>query len=230
MSINQLGRAALAERLRLYVVTDERADTQRLLADLAQAVAGGATAVQLRRKGDLGRSFVELGRAVKRLTQETGVLFFVNDRVDVAVLVDADGVHVGQDDIACRDARRLLPEKLIGVSAATLAEAHEAQSAGADYVGVGAVFPTRTKTDADASGLRGLREIAEAISIPVIAIGGIDAGNTASVMAAGADGVAVVSAVMSAPDPAQAARLLRSEVSAGLDRRRSGGAAGSSAR
>jgi thiamine-phosphate pyrophosphorylase len=200
---------ALRERLRLYVVTDERADGRSLLRVLEEAIIGGATAVQLRRKEETGRRLVELGHAVRRLTRESGVLFFVNDRVDVALLVDADGVHVGQQDISCRDARRLLPNRLVGVSAATVREAVDAEQSGADYVGAGAVWSTASKPDADMCGLEGLRDIARAVAIPAVAIGGIGPATVARVREAGASGAAVVSAVMSAPDPRDAARRLR---------------------
>ncbi|MBX5437164.1 MAG: thiamine phosphate synthase [Alicyclobacillaceae bacterium] len=199
----------MAERLRLYVVTDERPDGDSLLAAVQAAIAGGATAVQLRRKRDLGRRFVELGRAVRTLTREAGVLFVVNDRVDVAVLVDADGVHVGQDDIPCADARRLMGDRIVGVSAETVEEALQAERDGADYLGVGSVYPTQSKPDAGFAGLDGLREIVRRLHIPVVGIGGINLANAADVMRCGACGIAVVSAVMSAPDPGEAARRLR---------------------
>lgn len=201
------------DKLRLYVVTDERPDADSLLSAVAAALAGGATAVQLRRKQDLGRRFVELGRAVRKLTREHGALFLVNDRVDVAFLVEADGVHVGQDDIACRDARRILgPDAVIGVSAETLAEARQAERDGADYLGVGAVFPTGSKPDAGLTGMGGLREIMRSVNVPVVAIGGITADNAAEVLACGVSGIAVVSAVMSAADPRAAAARLRTLV------------------
>jgi len=202
----------LQSSLRLYVVTDERQDAESLETVLAEAIAGGATAVQLRRKGELGRRFVEAGRAIKRITAAAGVLFIVNDRVDVALLVDADGVHVGQDDIDCRDARRLLPYGIIGVSAATVQEALAAERAGADYLGVGALFATRSKPDADASSLPELSAIAKTVKIPVVGIGGIDQGNAAAVMEAGAAGVAVVSAVMGAANPRNASQVLRQSI------------------
>ncbi|MBX6351964.1 MAG: thiamine phosphate synthase [Thermoflavifilum sp.] len=199
-------RDRLLRGLRVYVVTDERPDAESLLQVVEAALAGGATAIQLRRKQELGRRFVDLGRAIRRLTAEAGALFFVNDRVDVAAIVDADGVHVGQEDISCQDARRLLgPGKWIGVSAETVEEALQAERDGADYLGVGAVYPTQSKPDAGYTGLDGLRQIRAAVRIPVVAIGGIDASRAPEVMATGADGVAVVSAVMSAPDPRQAA-------------------------
>lgn len=206
---------SLRDRMRLYVVTDEQDDAGSLLQALSGAMAGGAGTVQLRRKGELGRRFVELGRAVRSLTREAGALFIVNDRVDVALLVDADGVHLGQDDISCRDARRLLPDRLVGISAATAQEAVRAERDGADYLGVGAIFPTPSKADADICGLAGLREAARAVSIPVVAIGGIDARTAALAASAGAAGVAVVSAVMGAPDPRLAAHSLLSGMNGG---------------
>ncbi|SFU46276.1 thiamine phosphate synthase [Alicyclobacillus macrosporangiidus] len=207
--------ARLQQALKLYVVTDERPDGEALLPIVERAIAGGATAVQLRRKQELGRRFVELGRALRELTRRAGVLFFINDRVDVAAIVDADGVHVGQDDISCRDARRLLgPEKVIGVSAETVEEAVAAELDGADYLGVGAVYPTQSKPDAGFTGLDGLTEIVRSVRIPVVAIGGIGLANAGEPMRCGASGIAVVSAVMSAPDPEAAARALRSRVDA----------------
>lgn len=206
-------RRQLADKLRLYVVTDERSDGDSLLATAEAAIRGGATALQLRRKNELGRQFVTLGHALRLMTREAGVLFFVNDRVDVAVLVDADGVHVGQDDISCRDARRLMPGKLIGVSAATPTEAAQAERDGADYLGVGSVYVTHSKPDADYTGLEGLEAIVRQASIPVVAIGGIGLSNLNPVLESGAAGVAVVSAVMSAQDPEAAARALWARMS-----------------
>ncbi len=198
----------LKERLRLYVVTDERPDHQTLLETIEAAIEGGATAVQLRRKGDLGKRFVQLGRALRTLTRERDVLFFVNDRVDVAMLVDADGVHIGQDDISCADARRLMGNKIIGVSASSIEQAMIAEQDGADYLGVGSVYSTSSKPDADFTGMNGLSAITQATTLPVVAIGGIHKENLTEVMRAGADGIAVVSAIMSAPNPKTAAQIL----------------------
>lgn len=206
-------REALQKALQLYVVTDERPHGEELLPLLEEAIAGGATAVQLRRKEELGRRFVELGRAVRRLTKERGVLFFVNDRVDVALLVEADGVHIGQDDISCRDARRLMgEERIIGVSAETVEEAVQAEKDGADYLGVGAVYSTQTKPDAGFTGIEGLQQIARSVHLPIVGIGGIHENNAADVIRAGACGVAVVSAVMSAPDPKAAAAEIKKRI------------------
>ncbi|UOF88837.1 thiamine phosphate synthase [Fodinisporobacter ferrooxydans] len=202
----------LRKQLQLYVVTDERTNGDELLPIIRSAMHGGATAVQLRRKQELGRKFVELGREIRNMTKEYGVLFFVNDRVDVAMLVDADGVHIGQDDISCKDARRLLPDKLIGVSADTIAEAVQAEKDGADYLGVGAVYATNSKPDAGYTGIAGLRAIASAVQIPVVGIGGIGKEQVQETMGTGAAGIAVVSAVMSAKDPEAAAKDLLTRI------------------
>lgn len=203
MSIN---REKLREQLQLYVVTDERPDGEELLPIIRSAIFGGATAIQLRRKQELGRKFVELGRAIRTITLEYGVLFFINDRVDVAQIVDADGVHIGQDDMSCQDARRILGDKIIGVSAETIEEAVVAQQEGADYLGVGAIYPTKSKADASLTGIEGLRNIITSVQIPVVAIGGIGKEQVAETMQTGTAGVAVVSAVMSALQP-QAATI-----------------------
>lgn len=203
-------RIHLAEQLQLYVVTDERPNGDDMLPILQAAITGGATAIQLRRKQELGRPFVELGRAIRAMTREAGVLFFVNDRVDVAMIVEADGVHIGQDDLSCRDARRLMgPEKIIGVSAETREEALTAERDGADYLGVGAVYPTISKPDAGYTGVDGLQESVQAVKIPVVAIGGIGKGQVVETMSTGCAGIAVVSAVMSAEEPQQAAAELK---------------------
>lgn len=205
----------LKDRLALYVVTDERDDWGSLLGACQEALRGGAGAIQLRRKRDSGRALVELGRALRELTAAHHALYIVNDRVDVALATDADGVHIGQDDMLLSDARRLLGQKIIGVSAATLDEALRAASGGADYLGVGAVFATPSKTDAEISGLEGLHAIAAAVrACPLVAIGGISQARADAVLEAGADGLAVVSAVMSAADPEAAARSLRARVEA----------------
>ncbi|GLV14072.1 thiamine-phosphate synthase [Alicyclobacillus hesperidum] len=197
-------------KLAVYAITDDREDTKSLLAAVEAALAGGATAIQLRRKRDDGGPMLRLGLEIRRLTREARALYIVNDRVDIALLTEADGIHVGQTDIPCKRVRELAPDKLIGVSARTTAEAFEAERDGADYVGVGAVFPTTTKADAIHSGIDTLRAIAGTSSIPVVAIGGIDIARAPQVLAAGADGLAVVSAIMSAPSPRDAARAFAS--------------------
>ena len=213
--------------LSLYVVTDRALSRQRSDLDVVRAaLAGGATVIQLRDKLAGGRQLAETGRALLALTRAAGALLIVNDRVDVALAIDADGAHVGQDDLNARDARRLLgPGKLLGVSAATTAEATQAERDGADYIGAGAVFTTVTKPDAGAPvGLEGLAAVARSVRIPTVAIGGINATNAAACIAAGAAGVAVVSAVVSADDVAAAARHLRAAIDAARPDRRHKGA------
>jgi len=196
----------------VYVLTDRRAAGARSLVDLVRAaVRGGATAVQLRDKGATTRDMIELGRALLAITRPAGVPLIVNDRADVALAIGADGVHVGQDDMPPPLARAILgPERILGVSAGTVDEARQAEREGADYLGVGDVYGTPSKADAGTPiGVAGLAEIARAVSIPVVAIGGITLDNAAATIQAGAAGVAVLSAVIGAPDPEVAARQLR---------------------
>lgn len=196
----------------LYVVTDRPLARGRPLeAVVRAAIAGGATAVQLREKEASTRTFLELAQALRALTREAGVTFIVNDRIDVALAVDADGVHVGQDDMPAALARRLIgPDRILGVTAANEEQARRAQDDGADYIGCSAVFATATKRDAGVPlGLEGLRRLARAVRIPVVAIGGINAANAAGVMGCGVAGIAVVSAVVAAEDVEAAARELR---------------------
>jgi thiamine-phosphate pyrophosphorylase len=210
--------------LRLYLVTDRDLAGGRSLAAVARrALRGGVTAIQVREKALGARRFLEEVRELQAVLAGTGVPLFVNDRVDVALAARVDGVHVGQDDLPAAEARRLIgPAMLLGVSVATPDEARKALGDGADYVSVSPVFLTPTKPDAElAVGLEGVASVrAAAGGAPVLAIGGISAGNARAVVAAGSDGVAVVSAVMSAPDPEAAAADLRREVDTGLALRR----------
>lgn len=197
----------------VYVITDRRVAGERdLLAVMQAAIEGGATVVQLRDKSATTRELLELGRALQRLTRPAGVPLIINDRVDVALALDADGVHVGDDDMPPELARRLLgPDRLLGVSADSVEAAQRAEQAGADYLGVGDVFGTSTKPDAGAPiGLERLAAIVQAVNIPVVGVGGVTLANAPAVFQAGAAGVAVISAVLGAADPAAAARTLRS--------------------
>jgi len=192
----------------LYVITGERWSRGRSLSDIvSQAIAGGATAIQLREKGMDTRQLVEEGRCIRKITQKAGVALIINDRADVALAIDADGVHIGQQDMNIADVRRIIGiDKLIGVSTHNLIEAKLAEEAGADYIGVGPVFATNTKEDVETPrGLQLLQEICNAVSIPCIAIGGIKQDNLAQVIAAGADGIAVITAVVAADNVKQAA-------------------------
>ncbi len=208
--------------LRLYLVTDRGlAGSRGVIDTVAAAVAGGVTLVQVRSPGATGRSFVEEARALKALLTPLGVALLVNDRVDVALAADADGVHVGQSDIDAAAVRAMLgPHKIIGLSVGSPAEwqASRHQLAAVDYIGAGPVFGTMTKTDAGAAiGCDGLAAVVALSPLPVVAIGGIGAGNAATVMSARPQGVAVVSAVMGAGDPARAARDLRTIVDHALE-------------
>lgn len=199
--------------LSLYLVTDRPLALGRdLLQVVSQAVRGGVTLVQLREKHATTREFVELGRALKQILGPTGVPLLINDRLDIAQAIDADGVHLGQSDMPYADARAILgPDKIIGVSIENDAQAAEAEGQDVDYIALSPVYLTDTKTDTSAAlGLEGVRRISAATSHPVCAIGGMNARTAADVIRAGADGIAVVSAIMSAPDPeAAAAGLLQ---------------------
>jgi thiamine-phosphate pyrophosphorylase len=199
----------------LYVITDRRLARGRSLLEVARsAIRGGATVVQLRDKEATTRELMETGQRLRALTRQMGATFIVNDRADVALAVEADGVHLGVDDLPVPVARRLMgPEAIIGFSPETVEEARQAEADGADYLGVGAVFGTGIKPDAGSPiGLEGLGEIVRAVSIPVVAIGGITAANAARCIRAGAAGVAVIGAVVAADDIEAAARRLREQI------------------
>lgn len=201
----------------VYVITDRRIAGGRSILDVVRAaIQGGATVVQLREKTTTTREMVELGQALHEITHQTGVPLIVNDRLDVALAIDAEGVHVGHDDMPVALARQLIgPDRILGMSPETLAEARHAERDGADYLGVGDVYGTPTKPDAGTPiGVEGLAGVIRAVSIPVVAVGGITLDNAGSVIEAGAAGVAVISVIVGAPDPEAAARRLREIVSA----------------
>jgi thiamine-phosphate pyrophosphorylase len=198
--------------LDLYIVTTGTLVSGRAHGEIATAaVEGGATAVQLRAPELSDDRLLPLATALARLCGDAGVLFLVNDRVEVAVGCDASGAHVGHDQDP-GEARRLLgPERILGVSVTNPEEARAAEAAGADYLGV-TVWETSTKPEALAIGLEGIRAVAGATPLPVVGIGGINAGNAHDVLAAGAAGIAVISAVATSDDPTQAVRDLRASV------------------
>ena len=199
----------------LYLVTDRTLSLGRSTVEVVRAaIRGGVSCVQLREKGCSTREFMDEARLLKALLAGTGVPLFINDRLDVALAVGADGVHLGQNDLAIADARRLVGNRMIiGISAESVADAVRAEAEGADYIGASPVFTTPTKTDtAPPLGLDGLRAIRRAVQLPLVAIGGIDADNAAQVLRAGADGLAVVSAIVSAPCPRTAAAGLRQRI------------------
>ena len=200
----------------LYVVTDETVSGGRSHGEIARlAVAGGADVIQLRDKVRSCSELVRIGREIGVITRGAGAGFIVNDRLDVALSCGADGVHLGQDDVTCGVARQIAPPGfVIGVSVGSVAEARDAEREGADYIALSPVFATDSKHNAGPGhGLSLLREIRASVSIPVIAIGGIGPGNAGEIIDAGAEGIAVISAVVGAPDITKAARMMAAVVS-----------------
>ena len=196
----------------LYLVTDRGLSLGRSTREVVEmAVRGGATCVQLREKTASTREFIREALAIKDLLATHQVPLIINDRLDVAMAVDAEGVHLGQKDMALEVAQSIAGGRmLIGISVESLADAIAATEGGADYLGVSPIYDTPTKTDtAPALGLKGLAEIRRTVKTPLVAIGGLNVDNAAEVIRSGADGVAVVSAIVSAEDPEKAARQLK---------------------
>jgi thiamine-phosphate pyrophosphorylase len=203
----------MRERLKVYFIMGSVNCTKAPAEVLTEAVVGGVTLFQFREKGSgalVGEQKYELAKQLQHICRAHGIPFIVNDDVELALALDADGVHIGQEDEDARIVREKIGDKILGVSAHSLQEAQAAVAAGADYIGVGPIYPTKSKADAKkAQGpeiIRLLRN--EGIDIPLVAIGGITADNTGEVIAAGADGVSVISAIASAPSPAVAAKQL----------------------
>jgi thiamine-phosphate pyrophosphorylase len=213
----RFGPGISRDALRLYLVTDQDCVGTRTLVDVvAAAVQGGVSCVQLREKELNTRDFVAQALALKALLSPHGIPLVINDRIDVALACGAQGVHLGQSDMPVVQARRLLPpEVFIGWSVETLDDVMLSASLPVDYLGVSPVFATPTKTDtAHAWGLAGLRRVRAVSSLPLVAIGGINQGNADDVLQAGADGLAVVSAICAAADPCAAAKSLRDLIDA----------------
>ncbi len=194
----------------LYLVTDRDVLKGRDLCNsIEQAILGGTTLIQLREKNVSSLDFFSIASSVKAVTDKYNVPLIINDRLDIALAIDAAGVHLGQSDLPCTIARHILgSHKILGISAATLEEALEAQEAGADYIGVGAVFPTDTKLDARSVTIAALKNIKDSLSIPVVAIGGINENNFMQLKPAGIDGIAVVSAILGKENIMEAAKKL----------------------
>jgi thiamine-phosphate pyrophosphorylase len=206
----------------LHVITDETVQSRFSHFELAErAIAGGADTIQFRDKSRGAKDLVEIASALARLCRERNVPFIVNDRVDVALAALADGVHLGQTDLSVEVARGLVgPRMIVGGTASTLEDAIASQHEGADYVGFGHIFPTSSKVKrGEPKGPDSVREICRALRIPVVAIGGIDPSNFLSVLEAGAWGIAVISSVCAADDPAGAARVLRQGIDSALEKR-----------
>ena len=204
-------RKALASKIKgLYVIVDAQAAQGRDLVKVAEAVLrGGARIIQLRDKVHDKGDVLPAARSIRDLCREHDALLIINDHADLAVACSAHGVHLGQHDLPTREARDVLrPDQMIGTSNALLEEALESARQGADYVAVGAIFPTTTKEKTRPAGLETLQMVKERVSMPVVAIGGITLDNVAQVVSAGADAVCVISAVIGAPDPEGAARAM----------------------
>ncbi|ADE56402.1 MULTISPECIES: thiamine phosphate synthase [Aminobacterium] len=201
--------------LKLYVIPDRQIGAPRtLLEQTEEVLKGGATVIQLRDKQSGGRELLETALAMKRLCYDYNVPLIINDRLDVALAAQADGVHLGQKDLPLEAVRPFLPRGfIVGVSAHTVDQARIALKSGASYIGIGAAFPTGSKEDAHVVGLSRIREIMEAVPIPAVAIGGINEENVAEAMKTGVNGVAVISAIVGAPHIKKAARHFLSLIS-----------------
>ena len=195
----------------VYLVTDRRNKTdEEFLNIIEEAIKGGTTIVQLREKTASTKEFYDLALRVKEITSRYDVPLLINDRIDIALAVDSEGVHIGQDDMPAVIAREIIgDDKILGVSASTVEEAKKAEIDSADYIGSGAVFPTATKDDADSVSKEELKEIVDSIDIPVVAIGGITVENAHTLKGSGIAGFSVVSAIMSAKDPKEASQKLK---------------------
>lgn len=199
----------------ICVITTEVPDMDRTAIDIAEeAILGGATVIQLREKNTGSQEFLNKAKLLLNLTQKAKIPLIINDRVDIALAANADGVHLGQEDMPIAEARRIVGKnKIIGISVTDLEEAIKAEEQGADYLGVGPIFPTPSKVDAaEPMGIEGLKEVRKHVKIPIVAIGGITGGNIDEVIQAGANGIAVISAVALAPDIREATRELVSKV------------------
>ena len=206
------------EDLLLYAVTDRSwLNGETLYAQVEKALKGGVTFVQLREKALDEQAFLEEAKEIQKLCEQYHVPFVINDNVEIAAQIGADGVHVGQSDMEAGDVREKLgPDRIIGVSAQTVEQAVRAQERGADYLGVGAVFPTGSKADAVEVSHETVRAIAEAVDIPVIAIGGITKDNVSELSGTGICGIAVISAIFAQEDIEGAARVLKERTEAAV--------------
>jgi thiamine-phosphate pyrophosphorylase len=195
----------------LYLVTDRELMAASTIEEcVEQAVLGGCTVVQLREKTASSREFYQMAVKLRELTTRLKVPLIINDRADIALAVNADGVHIGQEDLPYNEVRRIIgTNKIIGVSVNNVAEAQAAATQGADYLGAGAMFPTGTKTNTRSLSMDELRHIREQITIPIVVIGGINKNNVPLLKGTGVDGIAVVSAIVAQADPAGAARELK---------------------
>src|SRR5574344_1064477 len=195
----------------LYLVTNrELMSSKTIEKSVKEAIKGGCTIVQLREKDISSKEFYDIAKSLRKITKKHKVPFIINDRVDIALAVNADGVHVGQSDLSLKDVRKLIGKnKIIGVSCGNLEEAKKAYKDGADYLGVGAVFPTNTKKDAKDVGIDGLKEIINNIPLPIVAIGGINKENIEKLRDINLDGVVLVSAIIAQEDVKNSAKEIK---------------------
>lgn len=217
-------KSDIKQSLRLYLIADPEQTSGDFLIAVAEAAGAGVTAVQLRSKELEDGPFLELAHSIKRICEVHAVPIFINDRVDAALAIEADGVHVGVDDLPLPVVRSLVGDRVIlGYSPATVEQLAAASAQGADYVGLGPVFGTASKADAgDAIGLEAVHRMTVSRSLPSVGIGGITADNAAKVIEAGADGVAVISAILRSSEPASSASQLRAIVDRALAKRAGG--------
>lgn len=201
--------------LSLYLVTNNSEDEEKFLNIIEESLKGGVSVVQLREKKAETLDFYNLALKVKEITQKYNVPLIINDRIDIALAIDAEGVHIGQSDMPAQIARLLIgKDKILGVSAANIKEAKKAQKDSADYIGVGAVYPTNTKDDATSVSKKELKEIVKSVDIPTVAIGGITRENAHELNDCGIDGISVVSAIMNSQNPKTASENLLKEFKA----------------
>lgn len=195
----------------LYLVTDSKLVRERKLEDVVEeAISGGVTLVQLREKNISSLEFYNLAQSIKKVTSSYKVPLIINDRLDIALAVDADGIHIGQNDLPCEVVRKFLEkDKIVGVSAHNLSEALKAEKKGATYLGCGAVFSTLTKTDVSILKKEELKKIKEVVSIPIVAIGGINEKNVLDLSNTNIDGIAVVSAIIGKNDVRSASQKMK---------------------
>lgn len=199
--------------LSLYVITDRKIQKKSSEEVIEEATDAGASVIQLREKDLPTRLWVEEAQKAREVTRCKGIPLVINDRIDIALAVDADGVHLGEEDMPLILARKIAPSLIVGYSVSTVEEARKAEKEGADYLGAGTVFPTSTKKDAgEPIGLERLKEIKKAVHIPVVAIGGINLSNLEEVLATGVDGVAVVSAIVGAESIREATHSFRQKI------------------
>lgn len=197
----------LREKLKLYVITDRRLKPE--IKSVREALEGGATSIQLRIKNASTREMIKIGKKIRELTKEYDALYFVDDRLDVALVTNADGVQLGSEDMPISLAREIAPNLIIGASVYSLEEALQAEKERADYLGAGSVFPTPTKAGVRVIGVEGLRKIVKSVKIPVVAIGGINHKNARDVLKTGVDGIAIISAIMGAEDVKKATEEMK---------------------